>query len=196
VALVALAALLPIAALPVGRRDLPGTGGWLACVLAPALGVVGLAGAFPAIAGQAPRWRMRAALGVLGYWWLELAEPLLQERLWLGPSAGTPPRSSWEGSLDGAAVHVIGPLLSIGVLLGAALWAGAAVLLPLIVRGRNAALDAVAAIVWSALLATAAPLLDSGLAAHAAHPSPRGAIFGAVLGCAIAVAARALRGPV
>jgi eukaryotic-like serine/threonine-protein kinase len=196
VALLALAALLPIAALPIGRRDLPGTGGWLACTLAPALGAVGLAGAFPAIAGQAPRWRMRAALGALGYWWLLLAEPLLQKRLWLGSSAGMPPRTSWEGSLDSTAVHVIGPLLSIGVLLGAVLWAGAAVLLPLIVRGRNAPLDAVAAIVWSALLAAAAPLLDSGLAAHASHPTPRGAILGAVLGCAVAVAARALRGPV
>jgi hypothetical protein len=196
VALFALAALLPIAALPIGRRDRAGTGGWLACVLAPALGVVGLAGAFPAIAGQAPRWRMRAALGALGYWWLALAEPLLERRLWLGPASGTAPRTAWEGSLDGAAVHAIGPLLGVGLLLGATLWACGAALLPLIVRGRNAALDAVAAIVWSALLVAAAPLLDSGLAAHAAHPSPRGAILGGVLGGAVAVAARALRGPV
>jgi hypothetical protein len=196
VALLTLAALLPIAALPIGRRDRAGTGGWLACALAPALGVVGLAGAFPAIAGQAPRWRMRAALAALGYWWLALAEPLLERRLWLGPSAGTPPRSGWERSLDGAAVHVIGPLFSVGLLLGAALWACGAMLLPLIVRGRNAALDAVAAIVWSALLVAAAPLLDSGLSAHAAHASPRGAILGGVLGGALAVAARALRGPV
>jgi hypothetical protein len=196
VALLALAALLPIAALPIGRRDRAGTGGWLACVLAPALGAVGLAGAFPAIAGQAPRWRMRAALGALGYWWLALAEPLLERRLWLGPASGTLPRTAWEGSLDGAALHAIGPLLSVGLLLGATLWACAAVLLPLIVRGRNAALDAVAAIVWSALLVAAAPLLDSGLAAHAAHANPRGAILGGVLGGAVAVAARALRGPV
>jgi hypothetical protein len=196
VALLALVALLPIVALPIGRRDRAGTGGWLACVLAPALGVVGLAGAFPAIAGQAPRWRMRAALGALGYWWLALAEPLLQRRLWLGPFSGTLPRTAWEGSLDGAATHAVGPLLSIGLLLGAALWACGAVLLPLIVRGHNAALDAVAAIVWSALLVAAAPLLDSGLAAHAAHPNPRGAILGGVLGGAFAVAARALRGPV
>ena len=79
-------------------------------------------------------------------------------------------------------MHVIGPLLSLGVLLGAALWAGGAVLLPLLVRGRNAALDVVAATVWSAALAAAAPSLDAGLAGHAAQASPRGAIAGAVLG--------------
>lgn len=196
VALLALAGLLPIVVLPVGRRDRPGTGGWLLCALAPTLGVVGLAGAFPAIAGQLARWRMRSALGALGYWWLVLAEPLLGKRLWLGPSAGTPARTAWEGSFDSAAVHVIWPLLSLGVLLGAALWAGAAALLPLLLRGRNAALDVLAATVFSATLAACAPMLDNGLSAHAAAPSPRGAILGAVLGGALAVAARALRGPV
>ncbi|HWG07771.1 MAG TPA: serine/threonine-protein kinase [Solirubrobacteraceae bacterium] len=195
VGLLALAALLPVVLLPIGRRDRAGTGGWLACALAPMLGAVGLAGAFPAMAGQAPRWRMRAALGAVGYWWLVLAEPLLAHHLWLGP-AGTPARTVWEGSLSSAAVHVIGPLLSVGVLLGAALWAGAAAVLPLLVRGRNAALDVAAAVVWSAALAAATPSFDAGLAAHAAQPSPRGVIIGAVLGGALAVAARALRGPV
>jgi hypothetical protein len=196
VGLLALAALLPIAALPIGRRDRAGTGGWLACALAPILGTIGLAGAFPALAGQAARWRMRAALGALGYWWLVLAEPLLARHLWLGPAPGTPARSAWEGSLSSAAAHVIWPLLSLGVLLGAALWAGAAVALPLLVRGRSAALDVVAAVVWTAALAAAAPLLDGGLANRAAQATPRGLVLGAVLGAAFAVAARALRGPV
>jgi serine/threonine protein kinase len=196
VGLLALAALLPVALLPVGRRDRAGTGGWLICVLAPLLGTVGLAAAFPALSGQAPRWRMRAALGALGYWWLVLAEPLLARRLWLGSAPGTPARAAWEGSLNSTAVHVVGPLLSVGVLLGATLWATGAVLLPLIVRGRNAALDVVAAVAWSAALAVAAPLLDSGLAGHAAQQAPRGAVLGAVLGGTLAVAARALRGPV
>ena len=194
--LLALAALLPIVLLPIGRRDRAGTGGWLACVLAPALGVIGLAGAFPAIAGQAPRWRMRAALGALGYWWLALAEPLFARHLWLGPASGTPARTVWEGSLSSTAVHVIGPLLSTGLLFGAALWAGGAVLLPLLVRGRNAALDVVAAVAWAGALTGAAPLLDAGLAGQSAHATPRGAVVGAVLGASLAVASRALRGPV
>jgi hypothetical protein len=201
VALLLLAAFAPLAALP--RRAGPG---WLACALAPLLGVTGLAGAFPALAGQATRWRARAGLGALGYWWLALAEPLLsgssRARLWLGAPAGTPPRAVWESSLPSAAAHVIGPLLTLAALLGAALWAGGALLLPWIVRGRNAALDVVAATIWSAALAATVPLLaasrlgGSSAPAAYAHAAPRGLVLGAVLGGMLAVAARALRGPV
>ncbi len=196
VGLLALAALAPIALLPVARRAQGGSGAWLTCALAPALGFVSLAGAYPALAGQARRWRMRAAFGAVGYWWLVLAEPLLARRLWLGPSQAPPPRAVWEGSFSSAAVHVIGPLLSLGVLLGGALWAAGALALPLFVRGRSAALDVLAAAVWSAALATAAPMLDASVNGHAVQSDPRGAIVGAVLGGAVAVAARALRGPV
>ena len=191
VALLAAAALLPLLALP--RRSGPG---WLACALSPALGVIGLAGAFPAIAGQPRRLRERAALGALGYWWLLLAEPLLGTRLWLGAHPGTPARAVWEGSLSSSAVHVVGPLLGLGALFGALLWAGAAGVLPWIVRGRSAALDIVAATMWSAAIAAAAPRLDGGLAAGASHASPRGAVLSAILGGILAVASRALRGPV
>ena len=188
VALLVLAATAPLLALP--RRA---GAGWMSCALAPVLGLAGLAGAFPAVAGQARRWSERAALAALGYWWLALSEPLLARRLWLGEPAGTPPRAVWEGSASSAAVHVIAPLLSLGVLLGAALWAAGAVVLPWMVRGRRAALDVVAATVWAALLASAAPLLIDGPSAHAA---PRGLVLGAVLAAGLAVAARALRGPV
>jgi len=190
--LLLLAAAVPLTLLP--RR---GGLGWLAGVLAPVLALVGLAGVFPAVAGQASRWPARAALGALGYWWMTLAEPLAGRHLWLGPSPGTPARAVWEGSLSSAAVHVIGPMLSLGLLLGAALWAVGSALLPWIVRGRSAALDVVAATSWSAAIVAAAPALDSGLSAEAGgHPDPRGAVLGAVLGGLLAVAARALRGPV
>jgi eukaryotic-like serine/threonine-protein kinase len=195
-ALLLLVALLPIVALPIGRRDRPGTGGWLLCALAPALGLIGLAAAFPAIAGQSSRWRMRAALGALGYWWLVLAEPLTGRRTWLGPLAGTPARAAWEGSLSSAATHVVWPLLSVSVLLGALLWALAAALLPLLVRGRGAALDVVAVTVWTALVVLVTSRLDGSLATAGATGAPRGLVLGAVLGGALAVAARALRGPV
>ncbi len=196
----------------------PGVG-WLAAVLAPALGLVGLAGAYPALAGQAQRWRTRATLGALGYWWLTLAAPLFVSaaanrvgaagrvraggaavsRMWLAPPPGLPPRTVWERSLDAAAVHAVGPALSTGVLLGATLWAAGAAVLPWVVRGRGPLLDALAAIVWSASLLAATPYFDGGVSvlSGAAGPvAPRGAVVGAILAAAIAVAARALRGPV
>jgi len=191
VALLMLAAVLPLLAVPSPARR-----GWPLAALAPVLGLVGLAGAYPAVAGQAARWRSRAVLGALGYWWLILAEPLLSRQLWLEEPAGMPPRAVWEGSLSSAAVHVVGPALALGVLLGAALWALAAVLLPIVVRGHSAALDVLAATLWSAVMVAAAPALDSGTLLGGAHASGRGAILGAAFGALLAVAARALRGPV
>lgn len=196
VALLAFAALLPLAILPAERGSSRVGVRWLASAMAPVLGLAGLAGAFPAIAGQASRWRDRVALAVLGYWWLELAGPLLGRHLWLALAPGTPSRPIWEASSSLTASHVVGPLLALGVLLGALLWAAGAIVLPWIVRGRSAALDIVAVALWSAAIAAASPMLDSGLSAHAAHPSPRGAVLGAILGGVLAVAARALRGPV
>jgi eukaryotic-like serine/threonine-protein kinase len=202
------AALLLVAAaaplLAMGSR--PGAN-WLAAALAPALGLVGLAGAYPALAGQAGRWRTRATLGALGYWWLILAAPLLASagaarggptRLWLAPPPGLPARTVWERSPD-ASVHVLGPALSTGMLLGAILWATAAIVLPWVVRGRGPLLDALAAVAWSAVLLAATPYFDGGVSvlSGATGPvAPRGAVVGAILAAAIAVAARALRGPV
>ncbi len=199
VALLILAALAPLLVAP-GERTTSRLGaGWLSAALAPVLGLAGLAGAYPAIAGQAARWRERAALGALGYWWLVLAEPLLDSssaaRLWLGQPAGTPPRLVWEASLSATAMHVLAPLLTLGVLFGALLWGFGSAVLPWLVRGRNAALDVAAVTVWSAALAAGAPELDAGPGAHAVHTDPRGVVLGAVLGGVFAVAARALRGP-
>ncbi len=171
-----LCAVLPLVLLV--RRPGPH---WLAALLAPALGLVGLAGAFPALAGQLTRWRSRALLGAFGYWWLRLAE------LPLGGSVAS-------------TAHVLAHLLSVALLLGAALWALAAAVLPWVVRGRSAMLDAIAAILWAvALVAGRAGIqaLDRGLpVAGATLPSPHGVILSASLGALLAVAARALRGPV
>ena len=123
VALIVLCAVAPLVLLvrrPAAR--------WLALALAPALGLAGLAGAFPALAGQAARWRSRALLGALGYWWLCLAEPCL---------TGTRSLPCWAWRR----------------LLGAAVWATAAAILPWVVRGRSAMLDAFAAILWATALA-------------------------------------------
>lgn len=196
VALLAAAALLPLLLLPGERHSQRVGAGWLLAALAPILGVVGLAGAFPAIAGQASRWRWRLAIGALGYWWTVLAEPLVNRRLWLGSAPGTPAHAVWEGSIGASASHVVEPLLSLGVLLGALLWACGALVLPWIVRGRMVAVDLVAVVTWSAAIAASAPALDAGLSRQLTHPSPHGAVLGAVVGGLVALAARALRGPV
>ena len=188
--LLVLVAGAPLLALP--RRSGPG---WLAATLAPALGLAGLAGAFPALAGQRSDWRARAALAALGFWWLALAESLFRRRLWFGPPAGLPPRAAWEGSVNAAATHVIAPTFTVELLLGAAVWALASAILPWLVRGRSAALDVGAAIAWTIALLAAVPLLERAVLSHASQPSPRGALLGALLGCALAICARALRGP-
>jgi serine/threonine protein kinase len=190
-ALLLLAAVAPLVLLP-RKAGLS----WLAAALAPVLGLAGLAGAFPALAGQRARVAERAALAALGYWWLILAEPLLDRRLWLGVPAGAPLRAVWEGSLSSAAAHVVGPSLGLGVLYGAAVWALAAVLLPWVVRGRSAVLDLVAAIAWSSVLLLAFSPRYMGLSTHVVSITPHGAAFGTLLGGVLAVAARALRGPV
>jgi hypothetical protein len=190
-ALLLLAAAAPL--LLLARRSGPG---WLTAAAAPALGLAGLAGAFPALAGQRSSWRARAGLAALGFWWLALAEPLLARRLWLGPPSGLPPREAWEASLAGTASHVIAGVLTPQLAIGALVWAAAALLLPWIVRGRSAGLDVLLAIAWTVALLGGAPLIERAVLADAAHASPRGVLLGAMLGCVLAICARALRGPV
>jgi hypothetical protein len=147
---------------------------WTLPALAPALGVLGLATAFPAIAGQARTWFARAALGAIGAWWLLLAEALLHRVLLTGEDA------------RGTAAHVLATLVTGGSLLQAAVFAAAAAPLPWLIRGRSAALDAIAAAAWAGALGAAATA-----AAHAVHaPQPRGAAAGAALAGALAFAIR------
>ncbi len=188
-ALCVAAASLPVPILM--RRPGPA---WLAPALAPLLGLAGLAGAYPALAGQFASAPRRAAVGALGYWWLALAEPVLARRLWLGPPSGVPARAAWEASVTHTATHVISPLLTVGVLLGALLWAAGAAVLPWIVRGRHASVDVIAATVWTAALAAAAPIIARGGLAPGAAASPRGLVLGSILGGLLVVTARAARG--
>src|SRR6185503_16010420 len=112
---------LAAAMLAASPAPLPPPGlAWSGPAAAPLLGLPGLAGAYPAIAGSARRAWTRAALGAAGLWWLLLAEPLLERDLALGTPAGDLP--------DPVA------------LLLAPLWALAALLMPWLVAGRALAL--------------------------------------------------------
>jgi serine/threonine protein kinase len=184
------ALLVAVAAAPVPvllpRRGLA----WSAAAAAPLLGVVGLAGAWPALAGQARGWRTRAALGALGGLWLVLAEALTSQRLLAGQPRDVLAARAWDGSAFDAASTALAPLLSGGTLAIAALWALAAALLAVLVRGRSAALDLVAAAGWAAALAASTQAICQALVLD----SPRGLVAGALVAGALAVGARAARG--
>ena len=80
-------------------------------------------------------WR-RAGLGAAGFLWLALGELLTGKNLLFGIPDGALPRVEWQGSISAAASDALGPLLSGPALAPAVVWAGFAMLLPLVVRGR------------------------------------------------------------
>ncbi|MEA2166728.1 MAG: eukaryotic-like serine/threonine-protein kinase [Solirubrobacteraceae bacterium] len=176
------AVVVLVAAAPVIPLLLSAPRLWSVPVLAPALGAVGLAGVFPALAGRARHWLDRAALGALGAWWLLLAEPLVDQRLLLGPAphapAGAEPREAITMAAQG-----IGNMVTAGLVLLVVIWALAAVLLPWVVRGRALLLDIVAATVWTVALTSATATLATALKL----PEPRGLIAAAVVAATVAI---------
>ena len=190
------AVLLAAAALPTILL-LPRDGAlWSAPILAPVLGLAGLALAWPAGAGQVRRALPRAALGGLGLWWLALAEALARPRLLLGDVPGTPRPHVWEGSAGHAVTDVLVPLLSHGVVLLALVWAAAAWALPLLVHGRRLVLDLVLVSAWAAALAAATASVAAGLPWAGGAPAVRGLVLGAVAaGCVALIAAAARAEP-
>jgi hypothetical protein len=163
-ALVAAGAVVP--PLLLRRRGLL----WSLPALAPALGLAGLGGGYPAIAGQVRGVWARAALGACGVCWLLLAEPLLGRDLLLGTRTGD-------------AGDVLEGLLSSGALVLAPVWAAAAAVLPWVVRGRALSLDVVGATTWAAGLAGA----TGAVAESMALGDPRGLVAGALLAGALAL---------
>jgi tRNA A-37 threonylcarbamoyl transferase component Bud32 len=164
---------------------------WLWCVpaLAPALGVLGLAAAFPALAARLAgrsAWQ-RAALGALGYWWLAITEALSAHRLLFGAAASATPRSGWEGSASAAVTHVLSPLCTPGHLAPALLWAVAAVLLPWILRSASGASRIAFAALWAGAL-----IVGCLIVAHSAGaPNPPLPLGAAALGALLALSFRA-----
>ena len=187
-----LALLLAAALLPVPFLLWRSGWSWSLSAGATALGLIGIAGAWPAVAGQVRGIWTRAALGALGAWWLLLAEHLLDQRLLLGRGAsgeGFPDPAAWRDSVVDVWTRVIEPIVAGPTLALCAVWAVAAAVLPLVVRGRTAAIDMVAAAGWAIALGVA----TGALATAAGVPDPRGLVAGALVAGAAAVVARAVR---
>jgi serine/threonine-protein kinase len=121
--------------------------------LAPVLGVAGIAAAYPALAGLARGVPARILLGATSYLWLAAFEAVTDRSLLLGASEPAP--IGWADSVSETFLDVIVPLAAPVTLAGAALWAAAAVTLPVLVRGRTPVLDVLGALLWAAALISA-----------------------------------------
>ncbi len=162
---------------------------WSLPALAPLLGAVALGPAFVALGGSrarasgsdaaAPRRRSRAAGFVSGWPWPRSSPA---SALLFGPADGTLPRADWQGSLGGAATDALAPLLSSGVLVVALVWAAFAVVLPLLVRGRQLVLDVLGAALWAMGLIVAQQRSAICSAGTTALDQARGAVAGPILG--------------
>jgi hypothetical protein len=180
------AGLLPVILLPRSPTT------WPLSAAAPALGVLSLAGAWPAIAARAASpWR-RAVLGITGWVWLVVASALADADLYARRPAATPPASAWMPSLQQAVDRVLGPLASTEFVLCALVWGVAAVVLPLLVARRRFPVALVLVTVWSAMVVSAiATFLGVNHSRGAGMPAT--AVLGAIAGAIVALAPAALR---
>ncbi|MBV9194752.1 MAG: serine/threonine protein kinase [Solirubrobacterales bacterium] len=173
--------LFPVALAPLSR-DLP-------CALpalCPALGVIGLAGAWPGMVVHAgTAWR-RATLAATGWLWLLIAASLTGRSLYLRIEPPLPSAKAWSSSLSVTAHQVLAPLLSPGLLAPAAVWAAGAAILPLLRPRRFSALDAIVVLAWAVAVAVGTALaLHAGGRGHGAVLTGQG--FLGALGAAVAV---------
>jgi hypothetical protein len=174
--------VLPMVLLP--RRG----AAWPLPAGAVALGLMGLGGAWPAVAARigASFWR-RAALGAVGLVWLAAAGQLAGRDLYLRRPPGALSPGAWTGSLRVAIDHVVPALSGAGVLAAALVWAVAAGVLPWLARGRSLPIDGAIVAAWSASLVSATTAaVTLGGAERAAVGGP--AVLGPVVGGAVALA--------
>jgi serine/threonine protein kinase len=144
------------------------------------LGVLGLAGAWPGLAARAGlRFWQRGLLGAAGFIWLAGADSLSRPRIF--PSRPPlPDLSVWTTSVPVTLHDVLSPLLASGVLVGAAVWAAAAIVGPWLVSRRRPVLSLVGVTVWSAVTVGAVRSLGPG--------QLQGAVIGALAGALVLLA--------
>jgi hypothetical protein len=174
----ALLGLVGALALVVGPAGLPGLGlvlgvlGLPAAILLPGrtaaitpgggvLGAAGLGGTGPALAGAvATSTAGRAVAGALTWCWALAAAVALGA----GPRLGIAPRApdGWERDAGEAAASVLAVMVEPSALLGAAVFALAAVALSWILSARYLPLAALGGLLWAAGLGTALRVVGNG----------------------------------
>jgi len=162
---------------------------WLLPFLAPVLGLVSLALAFPALAGFSASAKQRAALAGLGFWWLALAEPIADNRLLFG-ELELP--ANWAGSAAAGGEAVIA-ITAHGVPLVALVWAAAAWILPSIMTSRLIAVQLAVAVLWAAALTTVSVLLAGALHWPLEMPPTGLLVAGSALSALVALTAATRR---
>ncbi len=153
---------------------------------APLLGLLGLGPVYPALAGLTRGAASRALLGGIGYLWIAAWEELAHRTVLLGPVADPP--AHWKGSASTAVTDVLVPLFDGSVLAATGIFAAAALVLPVLVRGRTPLLDALGALIWAAGLITTLRLV-------AGSTSPPGLLLGALLAAVVAAVLSRRMGP-
>jgi hypothetical protein len=185
--LIILLGLIPVPFLP---RE--GTA-WPLSVGAPALGIIGLGGAWPALAARAGGWWRRGILGAAGWIWLTFVPPISGAALYLKLPAGLGPANLWAGSLHQTATLMVRPMLSSGALAATPVWALASITLPWLIRGRSLSMSIVLVAAWSAAVVSATGAAIA-LAAPGENILPsKSAIAGALLGALVALGPALLR---
>jgi eukaryotic-like serine/threonine-protein kinase len=146
---------------------------WPIAAAAPALSAIGLATAWPALAGFAGTARRRIVLAATGWLWIALSHESLTTTT----------------SLPDAVRHGLQPLLTIGTPATCAVWALAALVLPLTRIRRSPELEyiRIAACATGLALATIA---TAGLGSGAPKLSLGAALLGAYLGGLVAIVTR------
>ena len=168
------AALVLAAAAAIPMLTMPRDGSaWPLAAGAPALNAIGHAAAWPALAGLSTKAYRRAALAATGYVWTVL---------WTRAITTTT-------SLHDATHHILAPLATMGTVIAAAVWAVAALTVPLTYSRRWPALECLRLALWATALA-----LGTLAAQHATGAVPVKTVFlGASVGALVTLVTRRSR---
>ena len=141
------------------------------------LALLGLTGAWPALAARSRlRFWQRALVAGAGFLWVAGADALSGSRLFSTGSALPSPRV-WTTSVPVTLHDVLAPLLGSGVLAAAGVWAMAAAVAPWLVHRDRPALSLVAVTLWSATTAATVQTLGP----HHLSGEVTGALVGALV---------------